>query len=154
MFTKSLSKSRFNPLPGIADFWSEFRKPQPYRWVILLASAIPVIIIMMWATAQSVTAPPARPEITWITSFAPDRTDEEIMASNIANQERKDAFAAEQVRIEEEKKQMYRDLGRATGIDVDAMEAEIEAERAAEEAAAAASDAPAGEGDREAPLAD
>ena len=41
----------------------------------------------------------------------------------------------EQERIEEEKKQLYRDLGRATGIDVDAMEAEIEAERAAEEAA-------------------
>ena len=65
---------------------------------------------------------------------APDRTDEEIMASNIANQERKDALRAEQERIAEEKKDMYRALGRATGIDVEAMEAEIEAERAAEEA--------------------
>ena len=132
---KSFSKSRFNPAPGIADFWNEFKKPQPYRWVILLASTLPVFVIMFWATAQSVTAPPERPEVTYITSFAPDRTDEEIMASNIANQAMKDAIAAEQERIEEEKKQLYRDLGRATGIDVDAMEAEIEAERAAEEAA-------------------
>lgn len=137
MLTKSLAKSRFNPLPGIADFWNEFRRPQPYRWVILLASAVPVIFIMAWATSQSATAPPARPEVTWISSFAADRTDEEILASNIANQERKDAFAAEQERAAEEKKDMYRALGRATGIDVDAMEAEIEAERAAQEAAAA-----------------
>ncbi|XUU61842.1 hypothetical protein ACRAQ6_06110 [Erythrobacter sp. HA6-11] len=134
MLTEKIAKSRFNPAPGIADFWNEFKKPQPYRWAILLASAIPVIIIMLWATAQSVTAPPARPEVTWITSFAPDRSDEEIMATNIANQERKDAIAAEQERIAEEKRNMYRELGRATGIDVDAMEAEIEAERAAEEA--------------------
>ncbi len=138
MFSKSLSKSRFNPVPGIADFWNEFKKPQPYRWVILLASSIPVIIIIFWAAGQGVTAPPERPEVTWITSFAPDRSDEEIMASNIANQERKDAIAAELERRAEEKRQMYRELGRATGIDVDAMEAEIEAERAAEEAAAQA----------------
>ncbi len=136
MLTKTFAKSRFNPVPGIADFWNEFKKPQPYRWAILLASSVPVFIIMVWATSQSVTAPPARPEVTYITSFAPDRTDEEIIATNIANQERKDALRAEQERIAEEKKDMYRALGRATGIDVDAMEAEIEAERAAQAAAA------------------
>ncbi len=150
-----LAQSRFNPIPGIADFWTEFKKPQPYRWSILLASTIPVIIIIYWAAGQSVTAPPARPEVTWITSFAPDRTDEEIIASNIANQERKDAIAAELERRAEEKKQMYRDLGRATGIDVDAMEAEIEQERAREEAREAAAEAAAEDGtNAEAPVAE
>lgn len=135
MLTKTLANSRFNPAPGIADFWAEFKKPQPYRWAILLASTVPVFILMYWAAGQSVTAAPASPEVTYITSYAPDRTDEEIIASNIANQAMKDAIAAERERVAEEKKQMYRDLGRATGIDVDAMEAEIEAERAAEAAA-------------------
>ena len=130
-----LSDSRFNPRTGIADFWHEFRKPNPYRWPILLASALPIGLIMYWATDEAVFIPPAAPDVTYITSFAPDRTDEEIVASNIANQERKDALAARRAEIEEQKRQMYRDLGRATGVDVDAMEAEIEAERAAEEAA-------------------
>ena len=147
MLMRRLSKSRFNPATGIADFWKEFRKPQDHRWAILLASVLPVIGILYWATQQSVTGPPPRPEVTWISTFAPDRTDEEIIASNIANQERKDALAAERARREEEKKQMYRDLGRATGIDVDEMERRIEEERAAEAGAAsqAESEAPVGE---------
>lgn len=147
MLMQRLAKSRFNPATGFVDFWNEFKKPQDHRWLILLASVLPVIGILYWAMQQSVTAPPERPEVTWITSFAPDRTDEEIVASNLANQERKDALAAERERLEEEKKQMYRDLGRATGIDVDEMERRIEEERAAEEATAAdaESEAPVGE---------
>jgi len=132
MFAGMLSKSRFNPSTGIADFWQEFRKPNPYRWPILLASVLPIGVLIAYLADDVSYADPPRPEVTYITSFAPDRTDEEIVASNIANQERKDELAAKRAEIEEQKRQMYRELGRATGIDVDAMEEQIAAERAAE----------------------
>lgn len=132
-----LSRSRFNPVPGAMDLWTYLRQPQPYRLPILLVSFMPLALILWWATEETILVPPAPPEVTYITSFSPDRSDEEIAASNEANQQRKDERRAQIEEIEERKRQMYRDLGRATGVDVDAMEARIEAERAAEEAAEA-----------------
>ena len=129
------SKSRFNPGPGVADFWEYVRQPQPYRWPILFASIVPIGLILWWATGEQVYVPPERPQVTYITSFAPGRSDEEIVASNEANQARKDALAAERAEIEARKRDMYRELGRATGLDVDAMERQIAEERAREEAA-------------------
>jgi len=38
--------SRFNPTGGIADFWNEIRRPQPYRWPILLASILPAALMI------------------------------------------------------------------------------------------------------------
>lgn len=116
------------------DFWTYVRQPQPYRLPILAASFLPFGLIMLWASGESVLVPPAPPEVTYITSYAPDRSDEEIAASNEANQRIQDERRAQIEEMEQRKRDMYRDLGRATGIDVDAMEAEIEAERAAEEA--------------------
>jgi len=126
---------RFNPGPGIADFWEQFRKPQPYRWPIMALSAAPIALVLYWATEETVYVPPRPPEVTYITTFADGRTDAEIMASNEANQARNDEIRAQIEELEEQKRDMYRALGRATGIDVDAMEAEIEADRAREEAA-------------------
>ncbi len=130
-----LSKSRFNPATGIADFWAEFTKPNPYRWPILFASALPIGALIVYLTMDITYAPPARPSVTYINSYAPDRSDDEIVASNEANQARKDELAARREAIEERKREMYRELGRASGFDVDAMEDRIAAERAAEEAA-------------------
>ena len=137
-----LSKSRFNPGPGLADFWSEFTRPNPYRWPILIASIIPIGAVLYWATSETVYAPPERPKVTYITSFAADRTDAEIAASNEANQQRKDELRARLEEIEAQKREMYRELGRASGMDVDAMEAKIEADRAREEAARSAAENP------------
>ena len=74
--------SRFNPAPAAADFWSEFRRPQPYRIPILIASFAATGALMFAFTQESVTGPPARPEVTYITTFAPGRTDQEIRAAN------------------------------------------------------------------------
>ena len=61
------------------------------RWPILLAScAFPAFFLYFFAQ-ERVYAPPATPDIVYITSFAPDRSEDEIIASNIANQERKEA---------------------------------------------------------------
>lgn len=125
---------RLNPGPGLSDFWSEFRKPQPYRWPILAVSALPFAAIFYWAAGEEVYLPPERPSVTYITSFAPNRSEAEIIASNEANQAKKDELRAQQEEFEQKKREMYRALGRATGLDVDAMERQIEAERAQEAA--------------------
>jgi flagellar biosynthesis GTPase FlhF len=129
-------KSRFNPGPGLADFWQEFRKPTPHRWPILVVSVLPISLVIMWASGEKVVNPLERPQVTYITSFAPDRSDAEIAASNEENQRIQDARRAEIEEIEEKKKELYRALGRASGMDVDAMERQIAEEEAAEEAAA------------------
>lgn len=133
-----LSRSRFNPTPGLMDFWQEFRKPNPYRWPILGASVIPAVLIFGWALSQTHYKEPERPKITYITSFAEDRTIDEIIASNRENQELKDLRAARQAQIARRKRDVYKALGAATGIDVDKMERKADARRAAEQAAAEA----------------
>jgi hypothetical protein len=130
-----LSKSRFNPVPGFADLWNELRRPTPYRWPILALSVLPAALILYWATSQVEYKAPERPKVIYVTTFDPDRSDAEIIASNRANQEVKDLRAAEEERIAREKRAMYKALGAATGFDVDAMERKAEASRAAERAA-------------------
>jgi hypothetical protein len=133
-----LSRSRFNPGPGLADFWREFRKPNPYRWPILAASMVPVGLILAWATSQTHYKEPARPSITYITTFAEDRTIDEIIASNLENQEIKELREAKRAEIARRKRDMYKALGAAAGMDVDKIEREADARREAEKAAAEA----------------
>ena len=90
--------------------------------------------LLFWVTKERVIGPPARPEVTFISTFAEGRTDEEIVASNVAHQQLQDQIREEQAVREEEVRDMYRTLGRASGLDVDAMEAEIAADRARQEA--------------------
>jgi hypothetical protein len=134
---KSLSKSRFNPAGGIADFWTEIRRPHPYRWPILALSVLPVAGILGWALEQEFYGEPERPRITYINTLPDGRSDAEILAENRANQELKDLRAAEEARIAAKKREMYKALGAATGIDVETMERRAEAERAAAAAAEA-----------------
>jgi uncharacterized protein (UPF0335 family) len=130
--------SRFNPAGGISDFWNEIRRPTPYRWPVLGASLACSFGLLFWVTQERVLVPPEPPKVSYISTFAAGRSDAEIIASNQANQLRKERLAAEQAKRDEEVKEMYRTLGRATGIDVDAMERKIAQEKAAEAAAAKA----------------
>ncbi len=132
-----LTHSRFNPAPGLADFWNEFRRPTPYRWPVLALSIMPVAVILYWAMGTTVYKDPERPSITYITTLDPARGDAEIAAENRANQEIKDLRAAELARIAQRKREMYKALGEAAGMDVDEMERKADAERAAERAAEA-----------------
>ena len=130
--------SRFNPAIGIADFWNEIRRPQPYRWPILGLSILPVAGMLYWGvTGTTAYGEPERPKITYITTLDAARSDAEILAENLANQEIKDLRAAEEARIAQAKRDLYKALGAATGMDVEAIERKAEAERAAEEAAEA-----------------
>ncbi|MEE4205318.1 MAG: hypothetical protein V2I39_03440 [Erythrobacter sp.] len=143
MFSRMLSNSRFNPRTGAVDFWHEFRKPNPYRWPILAASCLPLVVIFGWLSTERHYKEPARPTITYITTYDPERSDEEILASNIENQEVKELREARAEEIAERKRELYKALGRATGMDVDEIERRAEAERAAEEGGAEGPD-PAG----------
>lgn len=126
---------KFNPAGGIADFWHEFRRPNPYRWPILLISFLITGSILSMIIWEKVRIPPERPKVTYITSFAPGRTDAEIAASNLANQKLQDERrAAEEARLERQR-DAYRALGRATGMDVEAIDKRVARERAAEKAA-------------------
>jgi nitrogen fixation-related uncharacterized protein len=128
--------SRFNPAGGLADFWNEIRRPQPYRWPILLVSILPAAFMIWWGMNSTQYGEPERPTIEYITTLDPARSEAEIMAENRANQEIKDLRAAEEARIAEEKRRIYKEIGRASGMDVEAIERKAEAERAAEKAAA------------------
>lgn len=134
--------SRFNPVGGVADFWNEFRRPNPYRWPILIISVL-LTGIMIWGLARErVYLPPDPPKVTFINTFPEGRSIAEIRASNVENQRRKELRLAEQARRDEAAKDAYRALGRATGLDVDAMEKKIAADKAREEAARKARLAP------------
>ncbi len=130
-----LANSRFNPKPGIIDFWREFRKPNPYRWPILFASSLPFALIFYWLSGETVYKTPDRPSITYITTFDPDRSDAEISASNEANQEVKDLREQAEEDLAQRKRDLYKALGAAAGMDVEEIEQRADAERAAEEAA-------------------
>ena len=132
---------RFSPRGGFEDFLSYWRQPTPYRWQILGASVALTFTLMVLFVPENQRAEPRRPEVTYISTFEAGRTDEQIRASNLVNQRRQDELRARRAALEERKKEMYRQLGRATGVDVDAMEERIrreESELAAQEAAAAA----------------
>ena len=127
--------SRFNPSGGIADFWQEIRRPTPYRWPVLGLSLLCTFGLLFWVTKESVLVPPEPPKVSFISTFAQGRSDAEIIASNVENQKRKERAEAERAKLDAQVKDAYRALGRATGVDVDAMERKIAADKAAEAAA-------------------
>ena len=134
--------SRYDPRGGITDFWQEFRKPTPYRWPALAVSMLITGSLIWLFTHETIYNEPERPEVTYITSLAPGRSDAEIAARNAENQRVQDALERLDEQAVEDRKDLYRSLGRATGLDVDAMEAEIRAQEAAERARAQAEQRP------------
>jgi uncharacterized membrane protein YqiK len=128
--------SRFNPAGGLADFWNEIRRPQPYRWPILIVSILPAAFMVWWGVNSTQYGEPERPQIEYITTLDPARSEAEIAAEIRANQEIKDLREAEEARIAEEKRRIYKEIGRASGMDVEEIERKAAAERAAEKAEA------------------
>jgi hypothetical protein len=113
---------RIAPRRAVEDFAHEWRRPNPYRWRILAVSAAATFAMLVVLIPEGERVPPAPPEVTYITSFAPDRTDAEIIASNIENQRIKDQREAEAAAREERRRENFRALARATGLDADELE--------------------------------
>jgi hypothetical protein len=123
---------KISPTRAIKDFSQEFLRPNPYRWQIAAVSAAATFAVFSLMWHQEEIGDPIRPHVTYITSWRADRTDAEIIASNIKNQHEKDALAKEEAERQERIKGIYRTLGRMSGMDVD----KIEKQAAAEEKAA------------------
>lgn len=131
-----------SPRGAVADFVTVFRQAGKNRWRIAVLSAIMTTAIFSVMWQEGARGLPRPPEVTYITVWDPHRTEAEIIASNIANQKRKERLAAEQAKRDEEVRQVYKSLGRATGMDVDAIERQARAEQAAQARASTAAKAP------------
>lgn len=129
---------KLNPTDAVSDFVSVYRQAGPHRWKFMLAAAAMTALVFSLVVREEHRVPPRPPEIIWINSWRADRSDAEIRASNLVNQQRKEAEAAEQARRDEEVRQIYKTLGRLSGMDVDAIERQARAEQAASAAAEAA----------------
>lgn len=127
-----------SPRRGVEDFVNEWRRPQPYRWRALGLAVAMTFALMMMLIPENQRVEPAKPQVTYINSWPAGRTDAEIIASNIEHQRRQDEIEAIYERRAELRKKLYRELGRATGLDVDEMEREIARQEMAERAAAEA----------------
>jgi hypothetical protein len=117
--------TKVSPIDGVGDFVHQWQQPTPYRWRILglsVALTFTMIVLLMPKTER---APPAKPDVIWINTFAPNRSEKEIVASNIANQKRKEAQEAIDAQKEEARKNFYRNLARATGFDPDELAREF-----------------------------
>ncbi|HTN14065.1 MAG TPA: hypothetical protein VL094_04595 [Sphingomonadaceae bacterium] len=142
-----------NPTGAVRDFAHVWRG-NPYRWRVLAISIAASVGMLSLFIPKSERIVPRLPEVTYITTFAPGRSDAQIEASNIANQKKQDVIRARLAEQEEYRKNLYRQLGRMTGVDVDKMEREIKEEQAAEEAAAKAEAARKAHGEAPAPQAE
>lgn len=120
-----------SPRSMIADFVTVWKQAGNNRWRIAALSAACTISVFSMLVMEGGAAPHAPPDVTYITSWHADRTDEEIIASNITNQKRKERLAAEQAERDEQVRDIYRMLGRMSGMDVEKIETEAAAERAA-----------------------
>jgi hypothetical protein len=130
-----------NPVGGIGDFVDHWKQPTPYRWRILGLSVALTFTMMVLFMPKTERAPPEKPTVIWINSWPEGRSEKEILASNLANQKRKEAAAALEKQRTEFRKDFYRKLARASGMDPDELEREYAQQSAAKPPANAKADA-------------
>jgi hypothetical protein len=126
---------RFNPTGAVGDFLDVWRQAGRRRWGLMIAAAATTLAVFSLVIWQEYRVEPKPPEIVWINSWPADRSDAEIRASVLLNQKRKDAEQARQAKQDEEVRQIYKTLGRLSGMDVDGIERRAKAEQAASAAA-------------------
>jgi hypothetical protein len=134
LFRRSGMWRDVSPGGALGDFVTVFRQAGKHRWRYAFLAALPPLgIFAVFANEEARGLPPP-PKITYITSWRADRSEAEIIQTNIENQKFQDRLKAEQARREAEVREMYKTIGRYSGMDVDAIEKRAEAERAAETA--------------------
>ena len=110
---------QISPRGAVGDLIHEWRRPNPYRWRVLGVSVAATFTLMVVMIPDSQRIEPRPPAVTWITTFSPDRTDADIVASNLENQKRNDKLAAEAAERAERARAAARALARASGFDPD-----------------------------------
>jgi hypothetical protein len=114
-----------SPRAGIADLYHYIRQKREHNLLLWFISALPIclVLITFQLDAMEKSLPPP-PTVTYFESWPADRSLEETMAAIKKRQAEKDKFL-------EKKRQDYKSIGRALGMDVEAIEKEAEQERAA-----------------------
>ncbi len=146
LFKRSGMWRDVSPTGMFADFATVWKQADGNRWRIAAVSAACTFTLFSALWQDEAIGPRAPPKVTYITAFEPNRSDAEIMASNIANQKLQDRLAAEQAERDEKVRQIYKTVGRFSGMDVEQIEQQAKAERAAAEQAQRKEKARAAEG--------
>lgn len=135
----SLGKSAYwrnvQPAGAIGDFVSVWRTAGKRRWPFVAAALATTLGVFNVIVQESWKGPPPKPQITYINSWTADRSDAEIKREIEANQKLQDRLAAEQAAREAKVKEIYRTLGKVSGMDTDAIEKQAAADAAREKAA-------------------
>jgi hypothetical protein len=129
-FWRNVSPSR-----AVRDIFSVLGAPSEFRWRALGLAGLVTGGIFYVMVQQEGRGPPKPPEIIYFESWRDDRSDAEIIAGNIAAAKAAKQEEAEQEAREERARQVYRALGRASGIDTQKMYDDGKAERAAQKQA-------------------
>lgn len=126
-----------NPTGAIGDFIAVWRDAGRMRWrfVLLAVGVSGTLFSLVVREEERIEQRP--PEINYITSWRADRGEAEILRSNAVNHRRQVLLAAEQAKRDLEVKNIYKAIGRASGMDVDAIDRRAKADQAASAAAAA-----------------
>lgn len=124
-----------SPAGAISDFLGVYRQAGRNRWWITIVAASITFGLFWSLTHESWKRQRELPQVIYITTFAPDRTEAESLAFRKARQAEREAREAAYAAADAEGRRLYRELGAATGMDVAAIEKRAEAERQAAAAA-------------------
>lgn len=124
-----------SPTGMIADFRDVWKQAGHNRWRIAAVSGACTFAVFYLMFTQEAKGPHPPPKVTWISTLPENRSDKEILAENIENQKRKEAWASELARRDREVREIYKTVGRMSGMDVDKIARDAEIQQAAEEKA-------------------
>lgn len=109
-----------SPVRAIGDIKAYWFDQQEHKWRFLaLSLASTIAIFGAFFSESGFEVQWKRPEITWVTSLDPGRSDAQITAENIANQARKEKLEAQRLAREEERKAQFRRLADQLGMDTE-----------------------------------
>lgn len=120
-----------NPMAAARDLRNELAEPRPHRWPLMGVAAASTFAVFSVMYQEGSVGMPLPPRIIYFESWLGERSDAEIIAGNIIATNKRKALEAEQAASAERVRQMYKTLGRASGMDVDAIEARAKADDAA-----------------------
>jgi hypothetical protein len=120
-----------SPRAGILDLWDYIRQRREHNLLLWVTSCVPIVLVIIGFNYDNIklTAPPP-PTVTYFESWPADRSLDETVAAITKRQAEKDAFL-------EKKREGYKTLGRAMGMDVEQIEKEAAQNRADADAQAA-----------------
>lgn len=135
LFKRSGYWKDVSPTGMLADFKAVWREAGRNRWRIAAVSAACTFGVFYLMFQQEAKGPQPPLKVTYISTLPAHRTEADIIASNVANQKRKEEVDRILAQRDEEVRDIYKTIGRASGMDVDQITRQAAAEQAAEEAA-------------------